>query len=235
MKTRIVSFVLSLAMIMLLAVPAMADYTEGQIVLIDEQDNFSEDAYMFAGEDEKIVFPTPWTEGHHGEGIDFSGVKPHVRFDTTILNGADALTLSTWINLREAAENTLVFGCSGSNGHFKIVTCDAEYGNVMTFAYGLYNKDTYAVADVALPENTWSMVTATIDGTAITLYLNGEVIASAEQDVTPDALALDLFRAASSFWGPPSLNAVMDDASLWTRALSAEEVAALYEATSTAE
>ncbi len=235
MKTRIVSFLLCLTLLMSLALPALADYTDGQIVLIDEQANFSEESYMFAGADEKLVFPALWTEGYHGEGIDFGGEKTHVRFDTTLINAADALTLNTWIKLRETKPGTLVFGCSGPNGHFKIVTCDDEYGNVMTFAYGLYNKDVYAVADVALPEGEWAMVTATIDASAMTLYLNGEAIATAEPEVTPDALAIDLFRFGSSFWAPPSLNAVMDDGSVWTRALSAEEVAALYAATKIAE
>lgn len=235
MRTRIVSFLLCLIMAMAFALPAMADYTEGQILLIDEQANFSEDAYMFAGADEKLVYPAPWTEGYHGEGLDFSGEKPHVRFDTSLITNATALTLNTWVNLREEAPGTLLFGCSGANGHFKIGTCDDEFGNVMNFAYGLYNKDVYAVADVALPVGQWTMVTATIDADAITLYLNGEMIASAEPEVTPDALSIDLFRAASSFWGPPSLNAVMDDASAWTRALSAEEVAELYAATKITE
>lgn len=235
MKTRIVSFLLCLIMAMAFALPAMADYTEGQISLIDEQANFSEDAYMFAGADEKLVYPALWTEGYHGEGLDFSGEKPHVRFDTALINTADALTLNTWIYQRTETIHSLVFGCSGSNGHFKIVTVDNEYGNVMTFAYGLYNKDVYAVADVALPVGEWAMVTATIDATAMNLYLNGELIATAEPEVTPDALAIDLFRAASSFWGPTSLDAVMDDASAWTRALTAEEVAELYAATKIAE
>jgi len=235
MKTRIVSFLMALIMAMAFALPAMADYAEGQISLIDEQENFSEDAYMFAGSDEKIVYPAVWTEGYHGEGLDFADVKTHVRFDTALINKAEALTLSTWIYLRAEQAGSLVFGCSGSNGHFKIVTCDDEYGNVMTFAYGLYNKDTYAVAEVALPVGEWAMVTATIDATAQCLYLNGELICSTEPEVTPDALAIDLFRAASSFWGPPSLNAVMDDAAAWTRALSAEEVAELYAATKIAE
>lgn len=246
MKTRIVSVLLCLVLVLTLTGSALAEYQDGQIVLIDEEENFSEDSAMFAGSDEKLVYPAVWTEGLHGKGLDFADYKTHVRFDPALITKATSLTLSTWMlnrgpglesdgNYRATNGGVLVFGCSGGNGHFKVVVDDDEYGDVMTFAYGLYNQDVYAIADVSMPINEWVMVTMTVDETAMNLYLNGELIASAEPAVTPDQLAIDLFRIGSSFWGPPSLNAVADDASLWTRALTAEEVSELYTATKVAE
>ena len=246
MKTRITALLLCLLLAMTFSCAALADYTEGQVVLVDEEENFSEDSAMFAGSDEKLVYPAVWTDGYHGKGLDFAGYKTHVRFDASLLGKANALTLSTWIfnrgpglesdgTYRTGNGGTLVFGCSGGNGHFKIVADDGEYGDVVTFAYGLYNQDVYAVSETMLPVNEWAMVTATVNDTEMCLYLNGELIASAKPAVTPDALSIDLFRMGSSFWGPPSLNAIADDVSLWLRALSAEEVAALYAATKVAE
>ncbi len=246
MKTRIFALLFCLILTLTVTCGALADYQEGQIILVDEEENLSEDTAMFAGQDEKLVYPAIWTEGYHGKGLDFADYKTHVRFDPALITKESALTLNTWIcqrgpglksdgTIRDTRGGVLVFGCSGSNGHFKIVTDDDEYGDVMTFAYGLYNQEVYAIADVVLPEGEWAMVTATVDASAMCLYLNGELIASAEPAVTPDALAIDLFRVGSSFWGPPSLNAVVDDTSLWTRALSAEEVAALYADTKVAE
>ncbi len=246
MKNRMVSLLLCLALLLSVALPAVAEYADGQLILVNEEEDFSEDFAMFEGASEKLVYPAVWTEGYHGKGLDFAGFKTHVRFDGALLTAATALTLNTWILHRgpglaedgtynAASGGVLVFGCSGSNGHMKIVADDDEYGNVMTFAYGLYNQDVYAVAEKALPVGEWAMVTATLDEKAMSLYLNGELIATAEPAVTPDKLAIDLFRAGSSFWGPPSLNAVMDDAAMWTRALSADEVAALYADTKIAE
>lgn len=246
MMTRIVSMLLCLALLLTFTFSAFAEYQDGQIVLVDEEENFSEDSAMFAGSDEKLVYPAVWAEGLHGKGLDFADYKTHVRFDPALITKATSMTLNAWMfnrgpglqsdgTYRDANGGVLVFGCSGGNGHFKVVVDDDEYGDVMTFAFGLYNQDVYAIADVTMPINEWVMVTATIDDKAMCLYLNGELIASAEPAVTPDALAIDLFRIGSSFWGPPTLNAVVDDASLWTRALTAEEVTELYTATLVAE
>lgn len=239
---KLVTLTLAVMLVMCLIGTALADYSEGMVPLVDEPETFSEDAAMFAGADEKLVYPAEWTEGLHGQGLEFAGLKTHVRFDGALVTDATAMTLSTWIFWRgpglgdvtamnETGNGVLVFGLSGSQGHFKVVAMDGQYGSVMTFAGGLYNQDVYAIADVALPVDVWSMVTATVDGQSMNLYLNGELIATAEQTVTPDQLKLDLFRIGSSFWGPPTLNAVVDDAAVWQRALTAEEITALYDAT----
>lgn len=235
------ALVLAFVLALCLTCSALAEYGEGMVKLVGEPDTFSEDAAMFAGADEKLVYPAEWTEGLHGQGLSFAGLKTHVRFDGALVTSATALTLSTWIYwrgpgladataLNATGDGVLIFGLSGSQGHLKVVAMDGEKGSVMTFAGGLYNQDVYAIADAALPVDAWSMVTATIDGQSMSLYLNGQVIATAAQTVTPDQLKLDLFRIGSSFWGPPSLNAVVDDAAVWQRALSAQEIAALYDA-----
>jgi len=241
MNKRVVSAVLAMVLA-LFALSAYADFADGQIVLVNEQADFSEDSAMFAGDPEKLVYPCVWTEGLNGEGVDFAGLKTHLRFDGALITGAKALTLSVWINwrgpglrdaesLNETGGGVLIFGLSGASGHLKVVALDNEKGDVVTFAGGKYNEDVYVLTDKALPVGEWTMVTAVIDGERMIVYINGEEAASAPQAVTPDMLYIDLFRIGSSFWGPPSLNAVVDDAYAWARALDAEEIAALYAAT----
>lgn len=246
MKKSTLSLFLAMALTLCLMMPAMADWSNDQIILVDEQENFSEDAAMFAGSEEKLVFPAVWGEGLHGEGLLFEDIKTHVRYDGALIADADALTLNTWIFWRgaglleadtynETGAGALVFGLSGANGHLKVTAMDGEQEDKLTFAGGLYNEDVYVKADDALPTDVWCMVTAVIDGENMSLYLNGELAGSLPQTVKPSDLQLDLFRIGSSFWGPASLNAVIDDASVWTRALSADEIADMYEATAVAE
>ncbi len=241
MSKRIISMLLALLMV-LMAIPAMAAWEDDRIVLVDEEENFSEDAAMFAGEVEKLVYPAIWTEGLHGQGLDFAGYKTHVRFDGALISAAEALTLNIWVywrgpglmdadNYNETGAGVLLFGMSGANGHIKVVALDNEQGDVLTFDGGFYNADVYVKSDSALPTGEWVMVTAVMDGETMSLYVNGALKAAEAQTVKPADLGLDLFRIGSSFWGPASLNAVVDDASAWTRALTADEITALYEAT----
>jgi hypothetical protein len=248
MTKRILSLLLS-AMLVMLAIPALATtaaWQDGQVKLVNEPDDFSEDAALFSGANEDLVPEMPWVDGLHGKGVDFKGIKDHIRFDGALITANEALTLSTWVFFRgpglmeadkmnETAGGVLIFGTSGTAGHFKVVAVDDEKGGGMSFAGGLYNQDVYAVADKPLPTDVWSMVTVTLDGTNMSLYLNGELLAQAAQTVVPKDLNLDLFRIGSSFWGPPSLNAIVDDASIWNRALTAEEITAMYEATKPAQ
>jgi hypothetical protein len=222
---------------------AFAQWTSGQIKLVDEKSNWGKEVDGFVYWHENLAREISWVPGHKGEGIDTDGhLKTHLRFDTGVLKGAKAFTLSAWVYWRGAGmaifgkyadddTGQLIYGISGPKGHFKITIEDNEQGGGIDFAGGLYNKDVYCASGVHLPKNTWAMITAALDGSYMTIYLNGVEISKKPQTVTLADIGVDLFRIGSSFWGPPSLNAIIDEACVWQRALSANEVFTMYNET----
>jgi hypothetical protein len=242
----LICVVLGVAFAACAGTPGASTNTPGpgrQIRVIDERENFTRSISGNLYWGEKRADAVKWVAGHEGEGIDFNDQqKTQIRLNYTVLTTVKRFTFSTWINWRGAGLNgpatyadddggQLIFGISGGAGHFKLVANDYEKGGGIDFAGGYYNQDVYCTAGVSLPKNEWAMVTATMDGTYMSLYLNGEIIAQEEQSVVPGDLGVDLFRVGSSFWDPPSLNAILDQTSIWLTALSAEEILNLYEET----
>jgi beta-glucosidase len=97
------------------------------------------------------------------------------------------------------------------------------------------------VPDIELRKNEWEMVTLTFDGSGAVLFLNGTEIS--RQDCTDTAywnaavsltaFNIAMFRMGGSFYSPPTLNAIIDDASCWKKALSAKAIKSLYNHTKT--
>jgi hypothetical protein len=220
-----------------------APNSDGPIKIIDAKANFGKELASMVYWDEGVADTVNWTTGHRGEGIDFDGYpSTQVRLNTKPLVSAKALTLQAWIYWRGAGlkdtstynkseGGQLIFGMSGIAGHYKVVVRDDEYGGGVTFIGGWYDRDVYCISDIDMPKNQWTMITATLDGENMTLYFNGEMIGQEKQAVVPVDLGIDLFRLGSSFWAPPSLNAILDDVSIYRKALSPEEVKQLYEET----
>lgn len=81
----------------------------------------------------------------------------------------------------------------------------------------------------ALSASTWYHVAAVYDGTDIRLYLNGSL------DCTPVSYTSGIYNSTADFCvgiaadkTSHTINGLVDDVAVWNRALSASEVAALY-------
>jgi hypothetical protein len=81
-----------------------------------------------------------------------------------------------------------------------------------------------------LPLNQWSLVTVTVSGTTGTLYVNGTAVATnPDISIHPSGLGTTTqnWIGRSEYGGDPYLDAKVDDFNIYTRALSAAEVASL--------
>lgn len=219
-----------------------SEWEKGSTPMIDEPGTWGTGLKGQIFWDEKEGDTANWVKGFSGKGLDTGGhLRYNLRYAPDTVASADSMTLSTWIYWRGAglatdtdmAENgngVVLFGLAGANGHLKVVLKDPDQGGKggMTFAGGLFDHDAFAASETALPTNEWAMVTVTLDGENMSLYLNGKLLAKTAQTVRPKDLGLNMVRVGSSFWGPPTLNAVLDETAFWSRALSAEEVADMY-------
>lgn len=239
-KKSILSIVLALILACIVSMPAFAAWEDDRSRMIDEPETWNEDLEGYIFWDEVVGQQANWVTGMSGKGLDTGGhVRYHIRYSGEDIAPAKALTLSTWIYWRGVGLATadkmetesggvVIFGASGESGHLKVVAKDDHQGGGLSFVGGKYDQDVFAVADKPLPDNEWAMVTVTMDGKNMSLYLNGKLVAKQPQTLVPADLGLNLFRVGSSFWGPPTLNAVLDDTSIWKRALTADEIAEMY-------
>lgn len=186
-----------------------------------------------------------YAQGVNGKGYMFTGDVNGARGEGLELDakttGSD-FTLSAWIKASDFGDGTtsMMFAINtvdlSNDAVFSLNTLNGFKGTVL---FGqiwdwTHRNDTFVCLD---GDNTdkifsldeWVHVTITGKSGEQKLYLNGEM--KAESNST-NALVVDNLKNASIFlginWWDKSFGGIMDDVSLFDRALSAEDVAALY-------
>jgi GH43 family beta-xylosidase len=218
-------------------------WSTGRIRLVDQRSNWNADIESALYWNNSPAESVNWVSVYSGDAIDLDGhFKTHIRYNIASITGCKALTLSAWVYWRGAgltdagvyADNDrgqVIFGLSGTTGHFKISINDNVATPGLNFVGGIYDSDVHCNSPADFPQNEWVMVTATLDGARMILYINGTEVARQNQTVTPESIGVNLFRIGSSFWNVPSLNAIISQAGVWTEALSAEDIFTMYDET----
>ncbi len=193
------------------------------------------------GNEAAIENGAQWTEGRFGGALSFDGVDDRVvAADDDSLPSSGPFTVEVWINPGSSQES-----CDGDDGNRGVVAkCDQEaessnrcswqlrYGSDDDCRLGFMFKvgsDDFRWVSVGqeLTPGQWYHVAVTYDGTMAHCYLDGE-----ERDSTevPSVLPSDsrLFIGAGGYG--TYFHGLIDEVRIQKRALSAEEIAASFEA-----
>ena len=76
--------------------------------------------------------------------------------------------------------------------------------------------------------NTWTHLALTFDGAKVIMYKDGKRVQSVDQTRRPAVKDVPLVIGKSSGLGPPFFDGAMDDVRIYNRALSADEIRAIY-------
>ena len=165
-----------------------------------------------------VTFGSP---GAMGPAATFDGVDDSVTFGSTnIPTSSSARTTSAWFKQNSLANRgILVYGSQAGSQLWEMM---AFNGHLMLHAYG-GGQDT---ASIAAPINIgqWHHGTITYNGTTVRVYLDGKYRGQVN-------LALNTGNSIFKLGGPgyfSNWNGQIDEAAIWNRALSDNEVLDLY-------
>lgn len=182
-------------------------------------------------------FGTAYTNGEVGQAFNFEGINFGVGYvqvpDSGTLHFTNTMTVECWINV-------------------------GNYSAPFTYSYGLVSKDAFTLDlntstqvprfNVAssnntasiqvlganpVPANQWVHLAATVDGTNVNLYVNGALAGSVPwtQGIFPSTDPLTIGAEAINPIAVESVfNGQVDEVSLYDRALTPDEIAAIYNA-----
>ncbi|HEU5420409.1 MAG TPA: arabinofuranosidase catalytic domain-containing protein [Streptosporangiaceae bacterium] len=173
----------------------------------------------------------PRVPGKIGNAVKLSGNGEYVGLPDDIASSLHDFTISAWVNPSQNSAWSRIFDFGTGAGDYMFLTLSAG-GGPLRFAITTSGNgaEQQINAPSTLPLNTWSQVTVTLSGTTGTLYVNGQP-AGTNTNMTLNPAALGRtsqdWIGRSQFSADPYMNGMVDDFNIYSRALSAAEVAAL--------
>ena len=162
--------------------------------------------------------------GKVGQSFNFDGVDDQLRASTANFptGGADR-TIEFWVRKESSGDAVLAgYGASGVGGLFQLVTT----GGALT----LNTSSDSFTHPTPLAQNTWYHVAVTNAGVAAKLYVNGQPSSAGGRAIFINTAAGSTFYAGSQPNDSRRLKGQIDELAVYNRALSNEEIAAIYAA-----
>jgi Concanavalin A-like lectin/glucanases superfamily len=124
--------------------------------------------------------------------------------------------------------------CNGCNSNYKLSIDNNDHCGALAWRVsfdtsgGVYHGACYVTA---IPLNTWYHLAGTWDGTTLTLYLNGVSVATNVPGAVPATGTVGDLGLGTEITQARYLDGTLDDARVYNRALSAQDVKTLYTST----
>jgi hypothetical protein len=168
--------------------------------------------------------------GRIGSALDFCHTPSYVTLPAGTVSGLTGdYTVSAWVSPYSNATWSRVFDIGRNTSSSMFLTLSAGSAPRFAITTSGGGGEQRIDAKALLPLNQWSLVTVTVSGTTGTMYVNGQVVG------TNDNMTLhpSQFGSGTNNWigksqyNDPALDAKVDDFNIYSRALRADEVAAL--------
>lgn len=237
-------FIAALALVVISISVWQADVSEADIVYdglisywtFDEADMDGKTVMDIVGNNNGTIMGNPEiVDGWIGEALQFDGASGSVDCgnDQSLNIGKEDFTLDAWFN---AGTQTSDWPCLFRKGNALCDTCPPGYaiywaGNLWIFALDNSDQagDQIKVSASSAPymDETWHHIAGTRDKSDVRLYLDGALVASGASTSRDVSVSTSLVLSFDTIF-----NGAIDEAKIYNRALSEDEIRSNYEATS---
>jgi hypothetical protein len=175
---------------------------------------------------------TTFAAGKVGQGFLFDGINDYVVVPDSASLRPASVTLEAWVKIASSSGIMLVFAKpigSGTLDSYGLAIQDGVPLGAISDAngFGPFLYSTYPMAT-----NQWYHLAYSLDGNTLqeVLYVNGATVAAANAgrsigyDAHPMLIGADIENGVPSF----SINGQIDEATIYNRALDANEIASIY-------
>src|SRR5262245_6059527 len=173
-----------------------------------------------------------------GQAFSFDGIDDYVEVsDDDSLNPQREVTIDAWIKTASSGPGRPIAQkvSSGNEGGYSFETTHSPYGPDNGLAWAIWNDGLPHVlltpAGVLTPD-TWHHVAATFGGGSMNIFVDGVVRASASAPNEIDTVGAPFFIGRNAAFPGFAFHGLIDELEYYRRALSADEIRALYEKSS---
>jgi N-acetylneuraminic acid mutarotase len=183
------------------------------------------------GNDGNLTGGPTWATGKIGGALSFDGVDDYVIMPATTDLDLMKLSISTWVYSTNFDQNGFIFEKTADgnlNSQYNLFIQNSE----LKFRVKPINS---SYSDTKVDQSIlsgWSFITSSYNSSKRKLFVNGQLVASNDFNETiatnPNGISLIGAYALNSIGNNYFFNGLIDDVRIYNRALSAEEVQALY-------
>jgi len=138
-----------------------------------------------------------------------------------LLNGASTFSISLWYKSRGGDGAVIGGGTLGPSDAFFI-------RRISDTQLSFQIQPSYFLANVSNPDNQWHHLVATSTGDMESLYLNGDLIASANLQAMSSTVANNLSIGNAGYVPAYPFDGLIDEVAIFRSALSASDITAIY-------
>lgn len=169
--------------------------------------------------------------GRSGQALKLDGTATsYATLPTGIVKPLSDYTISSWVKMDALANWMRIFDFG--TGTSKYMFLSVQTGTAGQVRFGIKNGGTEQglTYNYAVPLNTWTHFAVAQAGSTFSMYINGSLVATTTA-ITIKPSAIDSTTQnylGKSQWGDPMFNGSIDEFKIYSRALSASEIAAGY-------
>jgi hypothetical protein len=168
------------------------------------------------------IYQATFTSGKLGQALSFDGVDDTVTINA--LNLGTAHSASMWIDWQDAGDGVVIGGASSSPAGYVLYVDGANVYYNSSSAVDFFNY--VSVFHGGLTAGQWNNICVVRDGTSVTFYKNGAPLGIRTLSSDIALSGITTFGSYASGDYPSRMS--LDEVRIYSRVLTADEVAALY-------
>ncbi|MFN8353059.1 MAG: LamG-like jellyroll fold domain-containing protein [Spirosomataceae bacterium] len=163
---------------------------------------------------------TIFSAGKNGNAVSLNGSNQYLTVNnSSSLNPTSAITLSVWMKANSLSGNRVIFKKQSWSASYEL----AVYGGQLTFNL----NGPGSVITTSPTAGAWHLITATYDGAAKKIYVDGTLAISQAASGAIGTNGEAVMIGTSGGW-ENYFSGLLDDARIYNRALSPTDILALY-------
>ncbi|MCX6345299.1 MAG: carboxypeptidase regulatory-like domain-containing protein [Armatimonadetes bacterium] len=185
------------------------------------------------GKDGALTNGPTWTVGLINNAVNIPGGTSYVSVPSGIVLGLINFSISTWVKLTTVATNMRIFDFgTGATNYMELTPKHSDTNGALQYVIRTPGTVNTVSGATALPTGSWQHVAITRSGITNTLYRNGVQVGQITGTLSPNSLtSTTINRIGDSQTSThPHLDGLLDDFRIYNKALTAAEIANLYNA-----